>query len=106
MGSTIFSIRDSLIPRGLKQELGVRKFLSPASGQSLAYRRGVNDGLKPVTSKLRDQSSRRQSSQSIDLITKIQVASDAVFSFMFHWMACCISSRALRRDSFSLMCAW
>jgi hypothetical protein len=28
-----------------------------------------------------------------------------VFSFMLHWMACCISSRAVRKDSFSLMCA-
>ena len=34
------------------------------------------------------------------------LASHAAFSLIFHWMACWISSRPLRRASFSLMWAW
>src|SRR6185369_8616072 len=81
MGSTIFDIGDSLIRE-----------------ESMWRRRpgGCREGVPP--------SPRGQ--DALETAGETPAPHQAVFSFMFHWMACCISSRALRRDNFSLMCAW
>ena len=71
-----------------KQELGLRNFFA-----SFAV------PLRKLRSKSLTAKDLKDSQRSQRILY-------AVFSVMFHWMACCMSSRALRSDNFSLMCAW